>query len=546
MLDNNQGLKKKLRKQISLVIVGILIIPIVIIILLAYQNINYSSRIKENFGTESQQTAEYLAMQINRDMSKYITLINLMEVDEIEAGEYANLFPEIEDIAIIEGLQTTDYLHREYIINRDQYSHLNSMLNGVELLQTDAGGKILIKKQLEGRDKSAIIILSHKYLEQIVGPQVRQKVCVFTNDGSMVLDSGSQDNFLVDNSMFTTEDFQGFFRNKIVNKAGYDYYDTYGKYGRQLVVSYAPIQYPGSDKSIGRVVLFAETSSIIADKRVSEIAMFITIFLAGTVLARLIFSLSETIITQFIRISKDYDSISHETEIMKQKLQVSEKLASMGRVTSGITHEIGNPLSSILSICQLLESVRLSEDQRTDYISRIKNDALRIDRLIKELLQSTKGVTEEYSQIDVNDLVNKALAALPEARTNENIRVYKDLETNLPYIEGARENLQIALSNIILNAHQATEDGGSIYIKTYKQDNYIAISVKDTGSGISKEDLKNIFDPFYSTKPIGEGSGIGLFICQQTVKSHGGMIKVISALGEGTEFIVRLPFEAKD
>ncbi|MGI6381993.1 MAG: sensor histidine kinase [Tissierellaceae bacterium] len=546
MLDNNQGLKKKLRKQISLVIVGILIIPIVIIILLAYQNINYSSRIKENFGTESQQTAEYLAMQINRDMSKYITLINLMEVDEIEAGEYANLFPEIEDIAIIEGLQTTDYLHREYIINRDQYSHLNSMLNGVELLQTDAGGKILIKKQLEGRDKSAIIILSHKYWEQIVGPQVRHKVCVFTNDGSMVLDSGSQDNFLVDNSMFTTEDFQGFFRNKIVNKAGYDYYDTYGKYGRQLVVSYAPIQYPGSDKSIGRVVLFAETSSIIADKRVSEIAMFITIFLAGTVLARLIFSLSETIITQFIRISKDYDSISHETEIMKQKLQVSEKLASMGRVTSGITHEIGNPLSSILSICQLLESVRLSEDQRTDYISRIKNDALRIDRLIKELLQSTKGVTEEYSQIDVNDLVNKALAALPEARTNENIRVYKDLETNLPYIEGARENLQIALSNIILNAHQATEDGGSIYIKTYKQDNYIAISVKDTGSGISKEDLKNIFDPFYSTKPIGEGSGIGLFICQQTVKSHGGMIKVISALGEGTEFIVRLPFEAKD
>ena len=311
------------------------------------------------------------------------------------------------------------------------------------------------------------------------------------------------------------------------------------------MVSYAPLQYPGSDKSIGRVVLFAETSSIIADKRVSEIAMFITIFLAGTVLARLIFSLSETIITQFIRISKDYDSISHETEIMKQKLQVSEKLASMGRVTSGITHEIGNPLSSILSICQLLESVRLSEDQRTDYISRIKNDALRIDRLIKELLQSTKGVTEEYSQIDVNDLVNKALAALPEARTNENIRVYKDLETNLPYMRG-QENLQIALSNIILNAHQATEDGGSIYIKTYKQDNYIAISVKDTGSGISKEDLKNIFDPFYSTKPIGEGSGIGLFICQQTVKSHGGMIKVISALGEGTEFIVRLPFEAKD
>ena len=174
MLDNNQGLKKKLRKQISLVIVGILIIPIVIIILLAYQNINYSSRIKENFGTESQQTAEYLAMQINRDMSKYITLINLMEVDEIEAGEYANLFPEIEDIAIIEGLQTTDYLHREYIINRDQYSHLNSMLNGVELLQTDAGGKILIKKQLEGRDKSAII-LSHKYWEQIVG-LVRHKV----------------------------------------------------------------------------------------------------------------------------------------------------------------------------------------------------------------------------------------------------------------------------------------------------------------------------------------------------------------------------------
>lgn len=541
MLDDNLRLKKRLRRQISWVIIGILLIPVTIIILMAYQNINYASQIKDNIGEEAQQTSDFLSQQINRDIIKYKTLINMVDSDAVKE-EYSDLFPEFEDIAVIENSKTTDYLHENYIINKNEYSHLDAMANGAELILTEKGGKILIKQEIKDSNNSAIILLGDSYWQQIIGSQIRHKVTIFTNNGSILFDSIGQDTFLVDNSMFKTEDFKSFFNEKIVDSSGYAYYDTYGKYGRQLVVSYAPIQYPDSSMSIGNLVLFLETSNIIADRRVSEIVVFITIFLAGTIMIKLVFKLSEIVILQFIEISKDYRNISHESEKIKKKLLVSEKLASMGKVTSGITHEIGNPLASILSICQLLESNKFSEEQQSDYISRIKNDALRIDSLIKELLYSTQGKREENTLLDTNELVNSALEGLPEPKINHKIKVYKDLATNLPYIEGVRKNLEMALSNIILNSYQATEDEGNIYIKTYKQNDYAAISVRDTGSGISKEDIEKIFDPFYSTKPIGKGYGIGLFICQQIIEAHGGMIKVISAKDEGTEIIIKLPF----
>lgn len=546
MLDNNLKLKKKLRRQIASVIIGILLIPITIIILMAYQNINYSSKLKENIGRESQQTTGFLSKQINSDINKYITLLNTIEHISMTKEEYTALFNEVEDIAVIESAETADYLSERFNINKNEFKYLNKMLNGAELLSTEAGGKMLIKQQIGDSFKSAVIILGHKYWEQIIDSQNRQKVCIFANDGSLVFDSIGQDTYLVDNSMFNSKDFQHFLNEIILNNSGYKYYDTYGKYGRQLVVSYAPINYSDSPDGLGSIVLFQETSNIFADRRISEVVLFITLFLAGTVLIRLIFKLSEIIATRFIEINKDYRNISDETEKIKKKLLVSEKLASMGRVTSGITHEIGNPLASILSICQLLESNILSEEQYSDYISRIKNDALRIDSLIKELLYFSKGKREETIQFDLNDLVNSALEAIPKSRIKSKIKVYKDLSSNLPYIEGVRKNLEIALSNIILNSYQAIEEEGTIYIKTYKQNSYAAISVKDTGSGISREDIENIFDPFYSTKPIGEGYGIGLFICQQIIEAHGGMIKVISALNEGTEIIVKLPFKESD
>jgi signal transduction histidine kinase len=542
MQDSNLELKKKLRRQITLVIIGILLIPVTIIILMAYQNINYSSQLKENIGRELQQTTSFLSKQISSDINKYITLINTIKNSNIVKEEYTALFPEIEDISVIENSETTDYLYQKFKINKNEYAYIDRMLNGVELLLTKTGGKILVKQQIKDSNSSAVIILSLKYWEQIIYSQSRQKICVFANDGSLVFDSIGRDTYLVDNSMFNSEDFQRFFNENVLDRSGYMYYDTYGKYGRQLVVSYAPINYLEPPTSIGSVVLFLETSNIIADRGVSEIVLFITLFLAGTILIRLVFKLSEIIASQFIEINKDYRNISHETEKIKKKLLVSEKLASMGRVTSGITHEIGNPLASILSICQLLESNKLPVEQYNDYISRIKNDALRIDSLIKELLYFSKGKREATIQFDINDLVNSALEAIPISRTSSKIKTYKDFANNLPYIEGVRKNLEIAFSNIILNSYQAIKDEGTIYIKTYKQNNYAAISVKDTGSGISREDIENVFDPFYSTKPIGEGYGIGLFICQQIIEAHGGMIKVISAIDEGTEIIVKLPF----
>ena len=170
MLDENLRLKKKLRRQISMVIIGILLIPVTIIILMAYQNINYSSQIKDNIGEEAQQTTDFLSKQINRDIIKYKTLINMMEDNEVLKEEYTALFPEFEDIVVIESSKTTDYLHENFIINKNEYIHLDEMSNGAELVLTEKGGKILIKQEIEDSNESAIILLGDSYWQQIAIP----------------------------------------------------------------------------------------------------------------------------------------------------------------------------------------------------------------------------------------------------------------------------------------------------------------------------------------------------------------------------------------
>lgn len=542
MAENNKTIRNKLKCQISALIIGILILPMIAIVLLIYQNMNYSNILNKSIGKDIQQTAEWFASSIERDINNYADIFKGWS-----PHNNSNTYK----------LSQESFVEEVFILNTasDIYSSSNSPLTlwllnnelltfetGVNFIYTPQGGKMIFKQPLDRPGIYTIVVLGKGYWQQLVSKEKNAKVCIFNESGQMVFTNPTPDTYLINDRLFDTEQFRTFLYDIAWGKKGYSYYDIYGKYGKQLVVGYAPIRNKSTSSLLGTVMVLLETSKVMPDERISKIILFISIFIGGTILVRLIFKLSEIIIAQFIKISKKFEIASEETEAMRKKLLLAEKLASLGRISSGLAHEIGNPLSSILSISQILLSRNLTEEKRNEFLAKINKEALRIDRLIKEFLYFSKHEKSNFTEVDVNQVIEGAIKAIPENRKQGNIQVYKNLSPNLPYILGDKNKLEIAFANIILNSFQALNENGTIYIKTYKQKAFISVSIKDTGSGIPKEEIEKIFDPFYTTKQVGQGFGLGLFICQQIIEAHQGIIKVTSETGNGTEFIVQLPF----
>lgn len=544
MIESNTELKKRLIRQISILIIGILFVPSIIIIMLIYQNINYSGLIKENIGKEIQEVAKSYANDIEEDIKSYSTFINiLLNENKLKDMNFKDYEINVEDILIyddvnkkalsINNLDNNDF---------DKTNRLEKLKEGANIIVKPSGGKLVLKDIGTKRGISYLVVLGQEYWKDLIGNQNKRKVYILNKDLTPIYSSKSNDTYIIDNNILSTNKFKTFFKKRAWGNQGYYFYDTYGKYGRNLVVSYAPIRNLNDSQIIGSVVVLLETSKLTPDENISITVLFITIIIGCTILIRLIFKFSEIIIIQFAKISQKFKRASKEKEKMRKKLLISEKLASLGRITSGIAHEIGNPLSSILSICQILEKQNLPQERQKDFILRIKKDAMRIDSLIKEFLYFYRNTKDNYTKVDINLTIESAIKEIPKNKKLNKAEIYKDLSINLPDVLGDRKKLEIVFTNIIINSLQASTDNGKIYIKTYKKRNYICISIKDNGIGIDKKDMDKIFDPFYTTKPVGQGFGLGLFICQQIIEGHEGVIKVISSKEQGTEFIIKIPF----
>lgn len=529
MLNNNKDLKTKLVSQISMLIMGILIVPTIVIVMLIYQNINYNNLIKQNIGKEIQQIAKVYSTNIEKDIQKYTTLFNILSlINDPNSLDFNN------DTMNIEEIYKTEELEKRYGVESIPY--------GGNIFTNKIGGNLVINGSVETTAKSYSIVLGEKYWEELIEDHRKRKVFIFNDNLDLIYDSKSEDTYLINNELFKSKEFRDFYKEKVWGNEGYYFYDTYGKYGRNLVVSYAPIREPNTSNILGSIVILLETSKFMPDEKNTIMILFITILIGGTIFIRLIFKFSELIIKQFTKISNKFHNASKEKESIRKKLLISEKLASLGRITSGIAHEIGNPLSSILSITQILETQSLSVEQYNDFVTRIKKDAQRIDSLIKEFMHFYRDTKSNYTKLDINMVIDNAINIIPENKKEDGFYIHKDFSQNVPNILGDIKKLEIAISNIIINSIQALDKNGNICIRTYKQKNYVCISIKDNGSGISQKNIEKIFDPFYTTKPVGEGFGIGLFICQQIIEAHDGIIKAISREGKGTEFIIKLPF----
>jgi len=227
-----------------------------------------------------------------------------------------------------------------------------------------------------------------------------------------------------------------------------------------------------------------------------------------------------------------------ELDFMILQLIRQEKFASLGEMAAGIVHEIGNPLSTIVTYSRICLNKERDEEER-DILKTIYESALRIDKLAKGLLMYSRPSVEEWEDVDINKVIEDSIGVVEyQFREEREYRIVKRLSPNLPSLKGNSGELQQVFINLFLNAFQAMPDGGTLTVSTEKIGDFLEIKVSDTGMGISKENLSRIFDPFFSTKPRDKGTGLGLSITQRIVNNHMGCIKVESEEGKGATFTI--------
>ncbi len=234
-----------------------------------------------------------------------------------------------------------------------------------------------------------------------------------------------------------------------------------------------------------------------------------------------------------------------EVERSHQRLVQSEKMASMGKLTAGLAHEINNPLGGVLTCVEALRKNSDDPGQRGKYLALIDTGLDRIHRVVKQLLDFSRPRHFEPRPTEIAPLLERVMEMVRYQLSLNRIEVIKELSPDLPSIMADSHQLMQVFVNLILNAVQAMPEGGTLLIRTWKENERVAIQVKDDGVGISPTNLARIFDPFFTTKDAAGGTGLGLAVSYGLIQNHGGEIRVESEEGEGAEFTVLLPFSKK-
>jgi two-component system, NtrC family, sensor kinase len=226
---------------------------------------------------------------------------------------------------------------------------------------------------------------------------------------------------------------------------------------------------------------------------------------------------------------------------LEEQLQHAEKMASIGLLAAGVAHEVNTPLAGISSYTQMLRAQTEGDDARSPLLEKIEKQTFRAAKIINNLLNFSRSGTSEFETLDVNKIVLDVLSLVEHQLDNSRIKVRKELFEGLPPVRGNENRLQQVFFNLILNARDAMPKGGWLTLATRSDEDAVVIEVRDTGSGIKREDVKRIYDPFFTTKGIGRGTGLGLSVSYGILQEHGGAIFVESAPGQGTTFQVALP-----
>jgi two-component system NtrC family sensor kinase len=250
--------------------------------------------------------------------------------------------------------------------------------------------------------------------------------------------------------------------------------------------------------------------------------------------------LLETMAKDVSLVIEERESVQFKTKLQEQ-LRHADRLATIGQLTAGVAHELNEPLGSILGFTQLIQSDQNISPQSKEDLEKIIKASMHAREIVRKLMLFSRQIPTKMSEININSIVDEGLYLLKSRIEKEGIELIADLASDMPPITGDQSQIHQILVNLTVNAIQAMSQGGKLKIQTkYDKDNVFLI-VEDSGNGIDEEAMKQIFLPFFTTKDIGEGTGLGLSVVWGIVTSHGGIIQVESKIGEGSRFTVRLP-----
>jgi PAS domain S-box-containing protein len=233
---------------------------------------------------------------------------------------------------------------------------------------------------------------------------------------------------------------------------------------------------------------------------------------------------------------------------IQEEILRMDRLVSLGKLASGIAHELRNPLAGIKTTAQALGEEMSEDDSRREYLHRITKEIDRLNDLLKTFFSFAKPQNLNLGQCYIKDIINEIIPFLIKEIADKGIRFTETYHPQLPKIQVDKTQMHQVFLNLFLNAIQAMPDGGELKIEASpmisdplqgSKQNFVKVVISDTGRGIPAQIVHKIFDPFFTTRP--KGIGLGLSITYQIIKKHGGTIKVDSEWEKGTSFIINLP-----
>jgi signal transduction histidine kinase len=238
-----------------------------------------------------------------------------------------------------------------------------------------------------------------------------------------------------------------------------------------------------------------------------------------------------------------------EAEEAKSKLQDelrhADRLSTIGQLTTEVAHDLNEPLGNILGFAQLVKKSSNLTNQVEQDIAKIINASLHAREVIRRLMIFGRQMPPMKTNVNMNQVVEESCYFIESRCAQAGVKLVRSLSRDLPEITADPSHIKQALVNLLVNSLQAMPEGGELKVKTSTSKNCVSLVVQDTGIGMSEEIKKQIFIPFFTTKGIGQGTGLGLAVVHSIVTSYKGSIKVESEPDCGTRFEIKLPLKAE-
>ena len=244
------------------------------------------------------------------------------------------------------------------------------------------------------------------------------------------------------------------------------------------------------------------------------------------------------------------EAANREIKKAQDEIVKSEKMASVGRLATGVAHEIGNPLGIILGYIELLQRGDLNGLERRDFLFRVESEITRINRIIRDLLDFSRPSGGEQKETHAHQILEEVLTVLSPQPMFEQVHIRRSFHAESDRIRVAQDSLKQVFLNVIINAADAMDHNAVssrphsesiLTLETLNEEGFLIIRVSDTGCGMPADEINRIFDPFFTTKEPGKGTGLGLSICYTMMERAGGRIRAESEPGKGTTVILEIP-----